>query len=80
MIGMIRINLENSTCTDKISLLIFCFLLGMKKKILINNNNNNNNNNSLFAPITVIHLFVCVYECYNNTNNTNTNNTTNNNT
>ena len=21
---------------------------------------------SLFAPITVIHLFVCVYECYNN--------------
>ena len=32
----------------------------------LNNNNNNNNNNSLFAPITVIHLFVCVYECYNN--------------
>ena len=29
-------------------------------------NNNNNNNNSLFAPITVIHIFVCVYECYNN--------------
>ena len=25
-----------------------------------------NNNNSLFAPITVIHLFFFVYECYNN--------------
>ena len=45
------------------------FLLKTSKSFLWDlapNNNNNNNNNSLFAPITVIHLFFFVYECYNN--------------